>query len=228
VDDFQKKLFIEKRRVERLNLETSLVTFKFSEFFDNINKKNKNIININNVLYVICNNIRKTDVVSLFDESTILILLPETDSKGAQVMCNRVTRIINENLEKEFFIKENNNIEIDILSYPKETGLQKQKNSISEDKKENTHDRDFIPANPSKEMNFNQQCFETSNLCFSTNNGATLSTPLFNIFFWDQEFISDLSFLLKKLTKRLIDILGAIILLIIFSPFMLTYCFSII
>ncbi|MFX0132630.1 MAG: sugar transferase [Candidatus Hodarchaeota archaeon] len=223
LDDFQQKLFIEKRRVERLNLKTSIVIFKFLKFFNEIDNKKKPVVNIEYLLHIICTNIRKTDVVSLYDESTVLILLPETDSIGAQVMCERVTKIINESLEREFLEDKfkNNFIKIDIISYPEKLTRKKQKNRLSNDKTNENHNTDLSFITPSKNINFNQQYFKTNNLCFSTNSGSSTSIPLFDVFFWDQELITDLFFFIKKFIKRIMDIFGAIILLTSLSPFML-------
>ncbi len=223
VKDFQQKLFIEKRRVERLNLKTSVVIFKLSN--NVLNGNHKLSLKIDFFIQFICKNIRKTDVVCLRDAYTVVILLPETDSNGAQIMSERVIRRITNNLQKKFGIAGINDgdIEVDILSYPEKSNENSTNKTFpNTNLRENRSDLASVSsALPLKKIKFRQEFFNTNNLCLSTNNGSAISSSFFDIFFWDQELIISMSKFFKKLIKRAMDIIGSIILFILLSPVML-------
>lgn len=227
VNDFQQKLEIEKRRVERLNLKTSIAIFKFSYLINNLIAYDKKKFGIEFFIEIICKNIRKTDVVYLYDPTTVVILLPETNSAGAQVMSERLLHRISNMLQTKFEMdwKINSDIEIDILSYPenlKENSMLKAL-TISEKQKKIDKPKEASSDRPTKEIEFKREFLRTNNICFSTNNGSTITSPLFDIFFWDQDLLIDLSKVIKKITKRAIDLFGAIFFLTFFAPFIIVF-----
>lgn len=225
VADFRQKLFIEKRRVERLDLKTSVSIFKFTHLISRLNSvlKDNRIIEI--FLQLVCKNVRKTDVVCLYDAETVVVLLPETNSNGAQMMTERVVKKITEDLEKTFGIADvnENDIEIDILSYPEKANQDDADRALPEANLPaiNPEILPVTSTSPVQTIKFKQEFFMTNNLSFSTNNGATIASPFCDVFFWDQELIISASKLIKKFVKRAMDLLGSAILLILLSPLMM-------
>lgn len=217
-EDFMLRLTIERRRSERVSYKTSII------FLSLINLPNDNGNHqkyLENITRIICSNLRATDVVSLHKkERTILILLPDTNNNGAQCACKRVVKkIIDGYSSAEKFTP--NDFHIKILSFPEKQAIE----TAADDSGTDDNRSNEIDSSPAmqvqNELTFKREYFENLNLCMSIFNGSTISIPIVDMFFWDQQFISKFLFLVKKLTKRIMDIVGSILGILLFLPIML-------
>lgn len=218
LEDFMLRLSIERRRSERESYKTSII---FLSLRNLIHDHGNNQKHLENITRIICSNLRATDLVSLHKkDKTILILLPDTNHNGAQCACKRVIKKI---IGSYSYIEKltDDDFHIKILSFPEKQIIK----TAAADGSTNDRRSSDIDISSSQQiqnqLTFKREYFQNLNLCMSTFNGSTISIPIVDFFFWDQQLVSKYLILGKSITKRIIDIIGAMIGMILFSPLML-------
>ena len=88
LDQFKKRLYIEKRRAERLNSLSSMIIFDLDED-GNASPLFIRKTDLEKLVRIICSNVRESDGVSLYNENKILVLLPDTDNDDAQFVSTK-------------------------------------------------------------------------------------------------------------------------------------------
>jgi len=223
-DYFRRRLTIEKRRVERLNYNSSLIIFSLKNHNNNNGKNDKSLgLKIKHFVEIIYSSIRETDEICLFNDQMILILLPDTDYTGSQYVCAKIFDKLSKtySLSNEFIY---NDFDIEIISYP----AKQTENKLPKDirlNRTNVENINIIDNNSSNKesnnSNFKKKYIKGLNLCVSTSNGSSDNIPILDSFFLDQQLVSNFHLLIKKIIKRAIDIIGSMIGLIILLPFMM-------
>jgi len=224
VESFKKILFIEKRRAERSTTGSSLILLSFRRYAETVNK-NENLFlrDTENLVKLICSNIRETDVVCLYDCLTIFILLPDTKVDGAQISCRRIVERLMSAQENYYYISElkYNYLDIEVISYP------------SYDRKKED-ESGYIMTRPQTQKQFPIKGIRESvtpfNVLFINNNErnlefrqgsmnhVSLALPVLDTFFWENHFISAFHLFTKKFVKRSMDFLGASFLILLLLP----------
>ncbi len=217
LESFKQRLAIEKRRSERLNYKSSIIFFSIK---DKISENGRpNSVAIEEIVEIICTNIRYTDAVTIYKNQIILILLPDTNNYGAQCACERViTKLINSNSHLINLTSED--FHIKILSFPEQQGIESIDENILEIRREHEQIHTNQSFNFTAELSFKNDYFDNLNLCLSTFNGSTISIPILEAFFWDQELVSSLLLFVKRFIKRLMDVIGSIVGIILLLPIM--------
>lgn len=212
LENFKQRLAIEKRRSERLNCTSSIV------FLDV-----KNIINdhigIQEITTSICTTIRITDALTLHKKQILLILLPDTNGRGALHTCKRIINNMMKGYAPRMKLSQDN-FHIKVLSFP-------DRKSASEDEAkpaandEKTDDAEISSARHiAEELSFKTVYFENLRFSMSSYNGSSISIPIEDVFFWDQQLFSKCSSQGKKVIKRIVDIVGASAAIILSFPIM--------
>lgn len=224
-DGFQQQLYLEKQRAERLPYQFSIIVFDLENYRKSdsakINKQYK--IDLEYVTCKICAKIRKTDVVSFYKKNIILILLPDTGDPGARCVCKRLIMeliFVGQSLmpAKEFTSDDFN---IEILSYPENFNIEKfpEVNFVSRTSANRNQMMDKpVNFNTMSKVEFKKEHLENLNLRVSSFNGSSIAVPIDDIFFWDQQIVSNFLSFSKKVIKRVIDIIGGIVGLTLLSP----------
>ena len=220
LDDFKQRLAIEKRRSERLNYKSSIVFFNLKNLANGNGKPSK--LCMEEVTKLICANIRATDVVSLIKNQTILILLPDTNSNDAPRVCKRLVNKTMDSYSSSAKLTYDD-FHIKIISFPEKQITEKTLDDYVNDNDDGSFEIQNIASsfNILNQLPFKRDYFENLNLCLSTFNSSTIFLPIVEVFFWDQQLVSKYLLLGKNLTKRTMDIIGAIIGIILFLPIML-------
>lgn len=232
---FKERLLIEKQRAARINCGFSIIIFDLKDYLNGANIHHRLLpMKMDYLLRTIGKQIRETDLVCQHRKHFILTLLPDTDNQGAQSVCERLIQHLVWLQRKYFNIEANpcENIKIKLLSYPNRRYKQGRKNSpgkgsTGDDKGQHksNHDADqqanSISLQPSAAANFKINYMEPLNLCVCTFNGSSIALPIFDIFFLDQKIVANFFTVLQRISKRLIDIVGSVLGLILFSPLML-------
>lgn len=218
LEGFKQRLAIEKRRSERLNYRSSIIFFGFKNLISD--NDHLNAVSIEDFVKLICSNIRCTDVVTIYQKQTILMLLPDTSNYGAQCACERLVAIILKRYSRSTELTPDD-FHIKILSFPEQQIFESAEDVLLNDAP--SFERLQFPQSMSRsnELPFKKEYFDNMNVCLSTFNGSTISMPIFETFFWDQQLVSELLMGVKRSLKRLMDIVGAIIGIILFFPVML-------
>lgn len=218
IESFKQRLAIEKRRSERLNYKSSIIFFGVNNLISD--NGHLNAVSIEDFVKLICSNIRCTDVVTIYQKQTILMLLPDTSNYGAQCACERLVAVILKHYSHSTELTPDD-FHIKILSFPEQQIVELSEDDLLTDapKFERLHSTQSMTR--SNGLPFKNEYFNNLNVCLSTFNGSTISMPIFETFFWDQQLVSELLIGVKKSLKRLMDIVGAIIGIILFFPVML-------
>ncbi|MDZ7376911.1 MAG: GGDEF domain-containing protein, partial [candidate division KSB1 bacterium] len=184
LESFKQRLAIEKRRSERLNYKSSIIFFGVKNLISD--NGHLNAVSIEDFVKLICSNIRCTDAVTIYQKQTILMLLPDTSNYGAQCACERLVAVIlnryshsTELTPDDFHIK--------ILSFPEHQILELNENDLLNDAPKFERSHLAQPMSRSDELTFKNEYFDNLNVCLSTFNGSTISMPIFETFFWDQQ-----------------------------------------
>lgn len=221
LDQFRQRLLIEKRRAERLNSVTSLIVLDVSMYLPAGNEQNAPAtLRTGELAKCICVNIRETDVVSLYQENLILILLPDTDTIAARCVFKRLTQLLSQNRLAHTVAENFNPAEWDmeIISYPEKSLPDRlPENAIAR------HARDYrrnawTAAPVFRRAEINE--VPKGSLQLAPQGGA-LAVPVFDVCRWDPQVISDLLGSAEKILKRWLDVIGAIAGLLLFSPLLL-------
>ena len=219
LEDFKLHLAVEKRRAERVNYKSSIVFFNVKHLVSNNIKRNK--IRIEDVAKIICTTIRMTDVVTLYKNRTLLILMLDTSCQGAQVACKR---IINKIFSRYSALSKltHDDFHIKILSFPEKEIEESDVDSL--DTLETNFDK-VEPLAPEQrfpnEISFKKVYLENLSLCISSFNGSAIAMRIDDTFFWDQELLSKFYLASKKTVKKIMDIVGSATALLLLSPIML-------
>lgn len=210
-DYFKLRLYLEKRRAERQNLQFSLIIIHLDKIalekktFDwTLGKKYKKLLrNIANV-------IRETDAVTLYKNTVVLILLPDTDNKGALKVCEKIINYLKKSCSDNFNKKDSDfdNLIIEIVTYP-QNDLEKKFLSII------TKYGSIKPVfEKNHEDSFSKDQLSIDNL-YKLQNGRTLIN---DILFSDQKFVGGFFIFINTKLKRMIDILGSLSAFVLFFP----------
>jgi len=219
-ENFKKRLAVEKRRSERLNFKSSIIIIKLK------NEYHKQLKFYEDLIQTICANLRATDDVCISPDNTILILLPDTNNIEAKYvsekMINKILTAQNKQHLTRPFI--NNEFDVEILSYPEdETNKQLSLNQPA-------GKPNFLPGNNQKhekssslkrrQLSCQTDHFVGMKVCINSSNGSALALQLIDNFFWDNQFAIRKLLQAKLMAKRLVDLIGATIGLLIFLPIM--------
>lgn len=218
LDSFKQRLAIEKRRSERLNYKSSIVFFSIRNLVSDNGRPN--VVPIEDIAKIICPNIRCTDVVTIYKNETILMLLPDTSNDGAQCACERLVTILRKRFSHSPSLTPDD-FHIKILSFPEHQIDEAIADKFSNDD-QGIEQIDIAPSSGlATQLYFRSEYFDNLNLCLSTFNGSTISMPIFEAFFWDQQLVSSLLSDAEKFLKRLMDIVGSILGILMLLPLML-------
>ncbi|MGH7449957.1 MAG: sugar transferase [bacterium] len=108
---------------------------------------------------------------------------------------------------------------IEIISYPEKARKELQEKATTERR------NGKLPAplqSPVDAVDFEAQHFNQMNICVSKAVSPPIATSLLEAFFWDQQLIRNFSLAAKKILKRAMDVIGAVIGLVLFAPLMIT------
>ena len=222
LDQFRRRLFIEKRRGERLNYRSSIILFNCQNYFNSTVRQK----NLPGIIKLICSIIRATDLICLYKSNTLLILLPDTDNQGARYVCERLLSsvIANLNSNSRMNTAKREDFEIEILSYPEKLIEQRflddnflDSSKIVSANWENERVSSVIPDRNIYNMNY----YSHLNLSVSTYNASSVAMPIVEPFFWDQESIQNMLAFLNKFAKRALDILVSMLALMLAIPILL-------
>lgn len=217
LEDFKLHLAIEKRRSERVNCESSIVFLHVKHLVNGDGRHHH--CRLEELVKFICSTIRITDVVTLYKNQTILILLLDTNCCGAQCACKRIVKKIMDCFSSCGKLN-HDNFHIKILSFPEKQIENDGVDNMTTDK--SPTDYAEIPSDRSAvEMTFKSVYVNNLSLRISSFNGSVISMRVDQTFFWDQELVSTYLRVGKKMTKRTMDIVGSIIALILLSPLLL-------
>jgi len=224
LDQFKHRMAIEKRRSERANCTSSIILLNTQRIVNKISQKKQ--LTIEEVTRFVCRTIRATDAVSIYKDSTILILLVDANYLGAHCACKRIVSNIMGYYSSRCQLSPND-FHIKILSYPENkikkhgTGVTAFINPAS------VKARRSSDARTSKDMTFRCDYLKNLNLCISTFNGTVCSIRIEDVFFWDHNLVSKHILAFSRIIKRILDLAGASILIALSSPFMLIIAVSI-
>jgi len=217
--DFKRFLVIERRRTERLNYNSSIIIFNLKNLLKNNICLKK--FNIKVLLNIICSSIRETDEICVYENHKILILLPDTNNKGSQHVCEKIVEHINcylPDIKMTF-----NDFNMEIISYPNQESDEKLPREFvtkkSSEKINDTENKTYPVRDTSTTLTYHH--FASQNLSVATVNGSALALQFIDNFFWDQYAVSHFLRSLRKKIKRGIDLIGSILLLILVSPLMI-------
>ena len=211
---FDLRLSEERRRTERSGLPFSVFTMDISEVADSVNRNpNLNQLKIKkSISAIIRENCRISDIKTWYSDTTLKILLPETSMKDAHVLSDKLHKIFNNGFKSVlgatnmFDLKKN----MMISSFPEiiidsENGSGSRNADISE------------PAISSVRTSSMESGTSTIlRMNWNPLRQNTLTWPLYSDLVKENEFPN-----MAKWIKRSIDIMGALVGIIVFSPVML-------
>jgi lipopolysaccharide/colanic/teichoic acid biosynthesis glycosyltransferase len=226
-EQFGQRLAVEKRRAERMNYGFAMIVLSLKPGLDKLVKLNGDIKNeINHIVKLICGELRETDFVSLRKDEIVSILLPDTDSAGAQCACQRLIGKLLTLYRPE--LRKNNlgldDFEVEIISHPERTRdeYQEIQSDDTELKTERRKRKQPLPApGVANAIDFRIHHFDSLNICVTKAVPLPIAFSLAEAFWGDQQLIQSFSWLGKRALKRAMDIVGAVIGLVLFSPLML-------
>jgi len=205
----------ERRRTERSGSPFSLLTLDISDLADAIKKQPK--LKIQKIKTVITNilreNTRDIDIKSWCDDTKLKILMPETPLSGANALANKLLKEINNGCITPFGIHHSLDREknFHIIAYPE--GL---KNSKTSSKSKRPVAKKSVAISLNSGVN-NGENTQVHKMQWSLPDQMSLTWPLYSDLFEGSALFN-----LQKWIKRAIDIIGAIIGILLFFPFMLS------
>jgi lipopolysaccharide/colanic/teichoic acid biosynthesis glycosyltransferase len=227
---FKQRLVIEKRRAERLNTNASLIVLRLRRHGKRRSRNETDEDNLPrqdlaHLARMICTIIRETDAVSLHKNNTILILLPDTDTEGAQLVCEKLLKLAEKSAHLQPVAEKikAEDIDVQIFSYPGKTNRKEPPEESGDrgpDKSEFRPDP-LLAFQKASRTSFQKRYLENLNLCVSTVNGASIATSVVKVFFWDLVLRKDLLTATARALKKSMDMIGAVAGLVLFSPAML-------
>ena len=216
LDQFKQRLYIEKRRAERLNTKSSMIILNLKN-----NQHNFNVTSgLENIVKNICSNVRESDGVSLYNEKKILVLLPDTNSTDAKFVSTNLIHQFkktsgNSNSKK---LSSQSNVDVEIISFPEKQS----KDYLSTDNrinKENVNQAGtMFKLNSSNNFNFKKDSYKNLNVSIHSTNGSSLAIPMIDTLLFDDEMFSNFSIFISKFIKRIADFVLSLSLLFLISP----------
>jgi lipopolysaccharide/colanic/teichoic acid biosynthesis glycosyltransferase/GGDEF domain-containing protein len=204
----------ERRRTERSGSPFSLLTLDISDLADAIKKRPK--LKLQQIKTVITNivqeNTRHIDIKTWYDDTKLKILMPETPLSGANALASKLQKKINNGFMTPFGInhaldREKN---FHIISYPE---VVTNSEASSESERLVAKKSVAISSNSRVSNGENTQVYKMQ---WSLPDQMSLTRPLYSDLFEGSALFN-----LQKWIKRAIDIIGALIGILLFSPFML-------
>ncbi len=220
--DFKLRLAIEKRRAERSNSTSSIILFDLTNL---VNGRGK-LLKLEEVTRLVCRTIRITDVGMLYKKQAVVLLLPDTDSSGAERLCARMMQNMIDFYAANIALAVDD-FHIKILSFPEQRiDSIDVENIIAENV--DFHATEFSPKIAFQaDRSFKKEYRDTLRLCESSFNAAALSISLDDIFFSDLQFVTNYKLMLQHGIKKMMDFCGSLAALIIFMPLMLIIALAI-
>ena len=227
IDQFKKRILIEKRRSERLDARTSMIILNLGNGRNN--SMHSEDATLKHIVKTICSNVRESDGVSLYNDKKILVLLPDTDSTHAQlVSTNLINQFKNtsDNSDKKEPVSYND-IDVEILSFPEKQAEEKLLTDIIQNKsKENQVEKEvqthsMFKTGSSNIYNFKKNNYENLNLSISSINGSSIAISMIDTLLFNPELLSTFSIFISKFIKRVADFIISLSLLIFLSPVLL-------
>jgi len=211
---FDLRLFEERRRTERSGLPFSVLTMDLSDLADSVNHhQNLNLHKIKKTIStVVRENCRTSDIKTWYSNTTLKILLPETSMTDAHIFFEKLYKKFNNGFrsaiaKKIMFDFSKNMI---ISSFP-EFIIHSENVSGSK-----TADVSMLPTPPVLKSSTEGGSSTNLTIKWDSLNQTSLTWPLYSDLLKEHDF-SDTG----KWIKRSIDIIGALVGVILFSPVML-------
>jgi lipopolysaccharide/colanic/teichoic acid biosynthesis glycosyltransferase/GGDEF domain-containing protein len=211
---FDLRLSEERRRSERSGLPFSLLTMDISELVDLFNQHpSLNLLQVKKAISTIVReNCRYIDIKSWYSDTSLKILLPETSIKNAHIISEKLHENFNNGFRSMFGIKNTIDIKksIMITSFPEIINNSK---SSSGSETEDVNKSETTSALKSTSEGGTSSVLTMK---WDPLSQTTLTWPLYSDLLREQDFPN-----LEKSIKRGIDIVGALVGIILFSPLML-------
>jgi GGDEF domain-containing protein len=137
VESFLAKVDTELKRAERYRFFVSLIVLDLS-FTRPIFGQNSFQV-VSDLLETVQTNIRIVDDVSLMDEHSVVLLLPETSRQGAEMAAKRVSELIRNSLAARVEKRIEQMIPMEIASYPDAAGAKTVKDFVRELTRQNSN-----------------------------------------------------------------------------------------
>lgn len=211
-EHFQRRLALEKRRAERINYNFSIILLDLPEPANGNGELGK-------LAKLICQEIRETDSVCSHPQGALFILLPDTDHIGASCVWERLQIKLAAREDHQNNGHGRNVFSMEILCYPEK---------FAEDKLSPALFAGSLQAEKKNGNGLHHVLLPSANgnghypmISESAGNGGSLALPISAALELDWQLPSDSWLKAKKILKRGMDIFGAVIGLILFSPFML-------
>ncbi|MFH1699520.1 MAG: hypothetical protein ABIE07_02940 [Candidatus Zixiibacteriota bacterium] len=120
---FRDQVLLELKRAERYRNFLSMLVLNLSEFLSSAGrrkiKSDKDADEfIKDLLYRLRLVSRETDTISPIDHSRLVMLLPETDKKGANVASNRIRGQLSDYLSEFLELDYQFDVKVEIASFP--------------------------------------------------------------------------------------------------------------
>jgi len=225
---FKHRFAIEKRRAERLDSKLSLIVVNLEVYLSKNENENTppNWRSIEYLVKSIYSKIRETDAICIHNPNVLLVLLPDTDHRGAENVCrNLVEHMMSIRQE---YCKTNNQthdeFKISILTYPENNIDEKLSNgsegTLSTQGKRAAEEKP--PEAPtSNSVRLSDNHLDNLNLCIRTNAISSDVHEILKTYYWDLQTVSSYKLLIENALKRAVDVVGASISLILYSPVMM-------
>jgi lipopolysaccharide/colanic/teichoic acid biosynthesis glycosyltransferase/GGDEF domain-containing protein len=211
---FDLRLCEERRRTERSGLPFSVLAMDISEFTDSVRQHpNLNLLKIKKAVSdIVRENCRTSDIKTWYSDTTLKILMPETSTTDAYVLSEKLHKKFNNGFrfalgtKNTFDLKKN----MIISSFP-EFIIDSKNGSGSK-----TADESRPPAPPVLKSPMEDGTSAILTMKWDTLNQTSLTWPLYSDLLKEHDFPDT-----DKWIKRGIDIIGALLGIILFSPVML-------
>ncbi len=211
---FDLRLSEERRRSERSGLPFSVISMDISDLAESVNQhQNLNLLKIKKTLSTIVReNCRTSDIKVWYNDTTLKILLPETSVTNAHVFTEKLHKKFNNGFryaldtKNMFDLKKN----VIISSFP-EFNINSENGSGSK-----TADVNRPPTPPVLKSSMEDDTSTILTMMWDPLNQTNHTWPLYTDLLKEYDF-SDTD----KWIKRSIDIIGALVGIILFSPVML-------
>lgn len=210
---FNMRLREERRRTERSGSPFSILTLDISDLGHSIEKRPK--LKIHQIKEVITNIVRKNtrdiDIKSWHNDTTLKILMPETPKSGANALAEKLQKKVNNGFSTFFGLNSLFDLKKNMLitSYPeavKDSGEFPESAPLVAKKS--------VATSPSQWLNTGKTT-TILKIEWSPPGQMALTWPLYSDLLEETTIIN-----LKKWIKRAIDIIGALIGILLFSPLM--------
>lgn len=207
-----------------MNSVTSLIVLDVGKYLTAGNEENAGAgRGVNNLAKSICANIRETDVVSLYQENLIVLLLPDTDTKAARCVHERLTQLLDKNWPAHSSAEHFNlnDAEMEIISYPEKSLPERLPGNAFARRAKDYRRNVWSEAPVARTAGMNSAIEGRRGGGLQLAGGSVLALPIFDVGGWDPQVIDALIGSAEKVLKRWLDVIGAITGLLLFSPLLL-------